>query len=457
MRPVLTSLAGSIVLLFAFCGLATAATTFSLNEENPGTRVFRVKVNVEVSGKLITPAEMQKSVTLNLKVAGKQQFHERRATGAGRDAQSMRSLRQYSAADARIEVDTDVTSSVLRKDRHLIVARGKRDGIEFYSPHGPLTGAELELLHVPGDSLAAQAMLPAVAVELDKAWQVESWVMQMFAGTEAVLEHKLSCKLVSVSNDVAKVEFDGDLNGATLGAVTKVQVKGHYLFDLKNKYLSRIEFTQAEQRSVGAISPGLDVSAKVVLERTPVEDVGVLTESAVAELPLEADPGFLAVELDLPWSVRVHHDRNWHVFHVTDNAAVLRLIEKGSLLAQCNITTAQSALPGSHIADEQFQADIRAALGDRLREIVGAEQLETADKSYKYRVTVVGKSADLEMTWVYYLCADPSGRQTVFVFAFETQFAERLQNRDLSIVSGLEFLPTKSPQPAAAETARKPQ
>ena len=144
------------------------------------------------------------------------------------------------------------------------------------------------------------------------------------------------------------------------------------------------------------------------------------------------------------------HDRNWHVFHQTNELAILRLVEKGSLIAQCNVSRIQPAAPGEHTSEAQFRNDVAGALGKLLKSITKAEQIQATDKRFVYRVTALGESNRIPMHWIYYLCADPAGRQTVLVFSVETKLLDQLSKRDLAIVGSLEFItPKRPPMPTA--------
>jgi hypothetical protein len=60
------------------------------------------------------------------------------------------------------------------------------------------------------------------------------------------------------------------------------------------------------------------------------------------------------------------------------------------------------------------------------------------------------------MQWIYYLVANGDGRQIAFVFSLDPRQADELDNRDLAIVAGLEFLPPRAkPAPAAKRTDSK--
>jgi hypothetical protein len=380
-------------------------------------------------------------VALKLKAEATLKYRERRLPGAGRESAALRSVRYFEEADASIEVSQQTTSSRLRDARRLIVAEGRRDGVLSYSSAGPLTYNELQLLRVPGDSLAAVALLPPKEVEPGEKWRADSWVVQMLTATEAVLKSDLSCELVSVESGVAKVSFTGNVEGATDGASATVGVTGHYLFDIAKKHLKHLELTQTEKRSVGPVSPGMDVTAKMVLDRAPTNIAAPLDDALLDKVPLEPEPARLLLSFASPWDARFFYERQWHVFHQTEQLAVLRLLDKGSLIAQCNISRIPPAAPGKHTPETQFQNDIKTALGEKLKSIVKAEELPRNDKRFVYRVTAEGVTNDVPMHWIYYLCADPSGRQMAFVFAVETKLLERLGDRHHSIVDALEFLP----------------
>jgi hypothetical protein len=320
------------------------------------------------------------------------------------------------------------------------VATGRREGVSCYSLGGPLRATELDLLRRPGDSLAVLGLLPVTAVETGGEWTVESWAAQTLTGTEAVLQSKLTCRLESVSSNEARVTFTGSVEGATDGAPTKIDLSGSYRYDLKRNFLTHVELTQTEKRTVGAVSPGLDVTAKVTLDRAPVSVPGRLTDSLVAGIPLEPDAALTQLSLDVPWDVRLRHARDWHVFHVRSQVAVLRLIADGRLIAQCNVTPVASAGPGLHTPADEFQADIRQALGDRLKEIEDAGTVDSAGPHYVYRVVAKGETNGINMHWVYYLVAARSGRQTSFVFAVESELRNELGDRDVEIVKSLEFI-----------------
>lgn len=432
----------SCLALVGWCpSLSEAAQKYELRESSSDTRTYRVTHSLSVVGQLQAAKGDGSAVGLPLSVDATARYCERRLPGIGRDAESLRCVRSYDQAEARIEVNRRPTTSKLHDQHRLIVVQGRSEGPEPYCPDGPLTRNELDLLHVPADSLALQGLLPRAEVAIGDTWNPGSWAVQMLLGIEAVLNGELTCRLESADSQAALVKMTGIMDGATGGAATKIDVSGHYLCDLRGRFIKSVELRQKEKRSVGTVSPGMTVTAEATWTRTPTNDVGALSESALANIPQEPPEHLLRLWFDCPWKLGFTYERDWHIFHRTHEAAVLRLLDKGSLVAQCNVSPVPITQPGKQTSGEQFRIDVQRELGDKLKSIEKSEQIPIDSGGSVYRITAVGKSNDISMYWLYYLCTAPSGRQVAFMFAVDTDSLERFADRDLQIVRQLRWLP----------------
>lgn len=446
---------GCLTLFVSMARLAVAADEVELAEPESDLRVRSVRSHVQVSGELMTAAGGGKVIPLKLSSDAQFRFLERRLSGAGRDAETLRAARLYRFASADIEVvpsDAPKEAAAPKKSslslpatKHLLVAHGRREGAFLYSPTATLTFDQLDLIRTPGDSLAVLGLLPPGEVKVGDTWKPESWSVQMLCGLEAMLKGEIACKLDSADDDAAKVSFTGSAEGATLGATSGVQLAGDFTFDRKQNLMTRLRLKQTEKRSVGAVTPGMEVTASVVLERSLAEAADgteFLSDKAVASIPLEPAPEMQLLRFE-SWGLRFYHERAWHQFHQTKDVAVFRLMENGSLLAQLNVSPVPAVAAGSHTPEEQFQTDIRQSLGKRLKSIAKAEQIparNAADKRFVFRVTADGEADGVPMTWFYYLCASPLGQQVSLVFAVETKNLEKFNSRDAALVQFLEFM-----------------
>lgn len=446
--PAVAWLAGGLFLVGP--AAAVAADAYELTESATDGRVYSIHTDVVVNGQFQTPVKDKDPRKWSVDSQATYDYRETRLEGTGRDAAAFRSARIYATAQTNIKVDQNVSSRRLHPQIDLLVVTGRQDGVEVFSPSMLLRRDDIDLLSTPGDSLALLALLPRNQVEVEEKWNAETWAAQMFADVDAVSKADIVCQLASVSGGLAKVTFTGVIEGATSGAPTKVSLTGHYLYSLSQKCISALEVQQTEVRSVGAISPGMNVVAKVSMSRQPGGSKQGFEPAQLAVIPLNPSTSQLRLVYDSPWRVRFLHDRNWHVFHQTDRLAILRLLEKGRLVSQCNVSSIAPAEPGSHTSESQFQSDIRTSLGDRLKKITKAEQLTpgNGDRRFIYRVVATGEANGRQLNWIYYLVAHSSGRQISLVFAVDAGDLAGLSERDVEMVLSLEFLPERAPTAA---------
>ncbi|HBH52530.1 MAG TPA: hypothetical protein DDY91_11620 [Planctomycetaceae bacterium] len=436
--------------------VAGAAERVTLEDDPGAAQVFEVATALKVEGK-IYPQPGAKSA-LPLKVDAGFRYRERRGEGAGRQAQSLRSVRYYDQAGASITAGNQVSNVSLRDEARLIVVEGTDSGVELSSPSIPLRVDELELLRAAGDSLVVAGLLPREAVEAGDTWKPASWVLPTWAGIEAVEKSQLSCTLERIDSQQAVIRFQGEVIGAVWGAAARVTVEGALELDLAKKHWKKLTLNQTEKRAVGAVSPGLDVTAKVETTRRPARTEGRLSEMDLKGVPLAANEATRLVVFEAPlWNLRFYHDRNWHLLNQNSDTSTLRYVEQGDLLAQCTIKKLPEAQPGKHVSEELFRADIEKALGKNFEKFVQAERLKLGTETFVYRVVVQGtvktqNDKDEEilqpMQWHYYLVADAQGRQLALVFTFTPEHAKRFADRDLAIVGGLEFFQPNAPTEA---------
>ncbi|MFM8220136.1 MAG: hypothetical protein ACKOJF_14585, partial [Planctomycetaceae bacterium] len=274
-RVIRSLIAGSLVGSIASFGGAdsigpgparvAAEERVALEEDRVAPRVYQLTSHLQVEGEIFPQPGAQSA--LPLKVDAGFRYRERFLEGAGRQAQSLRSIRFYDQAGASITAGPQVSNSDLRNQTRLIVAQGTDLGVELFSPQAPLQFGELDLLHSPGDSLVIAALLPESGVEPGDRWKPEGWVLPLLAGIEAVEKGTLACRLVAVEKSIARVSFEGDITGAVLGAAARVELQGELTFDTERQCWTSLSLTQREKRAVGPVSPGLDLKATLTVKR----------------------------------------------------------------------------------------------------------------------------------------------------------------------------------------------
>lgn len=440
------------MLLANSLGMTLAAERIVLTDDEALNRTYSVTSQLKVEGKVF-PQPGAKSA-LNLTVDAGFRYLERQREGSGRQAQSLRAVRFYEAAGASIKAGLQVSNADLRPDCALIVAEGAVAGIDLWSPSSPLRYDELELLRTAGDSLAINALFSEQAVEPDDEWKPANWVLPLLTGLEAVEKSQFTCRYLRNDGDLAIIQIAGEITGAVLGAAAKITVDGEVHFHLKDRYWVKMTLSQKEKRAVGAVSPGLDLTATVTSTRRIAKAIGKLDDKSLKGVPLVSNDAsrLIAFESDV-WKLRILHDRNWHLLTQNSDGAFFRRLDKGELLGQCSLKNLPRAEPGKHVSEEVFQKDIEKGLGKNFEKFLQAERLKIGGNLFVYRVSAVGsvptqddKNQEIltPMQWNYYLIAHPDGRQVSLVFSVTPELMEKFNNSDLGLVGGIEFLASKT-------------
>ncbi len=461
--------AAALLLSAAFQWLvagALHAEAITFRTADSAAPAFRVSTRVTATGKPVLSAGQGKTAPHAMTARAEFAFTERRLPSGGRDALAFRAARDFQLAkmesvvspqgDSAAKIGQAETVVTLPQHLQLIVAEGRSSGVACYCPTSPMTRETIDLLELPGDPLALTALLPGKAMELEETWTPPEWAGQMLAAIEAIEKSSLTCSLSAVTETEATVAVEGMVKGQRDGANCEVTVHGRLTYSRTQEAITAAKLTYAVKSSIGAVSPGLDLTMEVETHRQPLGAPGRLDDKVLSAIPISAraDAYDLVYEA-APWGIRLRHSRDWFFYQATlqgsPQVAIFRLMRQGSIIAQCNMSPIAAATPGQHVPLDQFEKDIKASLGDRLVSIRAKEQLNVDGGMKVFRVIADGKhvikgpkgEAEIPTTWIYYLSAAPSGRQASFVFAVESKLVDQMGARDEELVRSLQFINTQ--------------
>ena len=129
------------------------------------------------------------------------------------------------------------------------------------------------------------------------------------------------------------------------GVSTEIELKAKYRFDTRLKRVTYLAMLIKEKRAIGHVGPGLDTVAKLIMKITPMATSEQLSAN-LAEAPGPMSPDQAQLSFVAPGrQFGFRYDRRWFVTSDDPKLAVLRLIDRGELVAQCNV----SALPPSTV------------------------------------------------------------------------------------------------------------
>ncbi len=423
----------------------------------------RVSVHLEVEGVLVI-SEDPKQPKPKMKVTAQNVYDERLLAVESKTGWPARSLRYYQTAEATIQIEEETVRPQLRPERRWIVAEAQPDQIQLFSPKGPLTREELDLVDILGNSLLLDRLLPTEPVGQTDSWKPADQTLAMLLGLEKVIRSDVHCKPSSQTDRSILVEMAGTVQGQTGGGDSAIVLKAKYRVDRASGRINWFGLALAERRTPGLVLRGVDVVAKLTVEITPSAEAPHLAEQTIGDLPLEPKEELLLLAYQPPgkgWQIL--HPRSWHVQREENQTAVLGLFDQDQWVAQGTITLLPPLAKDQDVSLEQFQQEIQQGLGKNFGQFLQVGQYPAPENQRMYRVVAEGrvigqvqnKPVEVPMRWHYYRLADAQGRQAVFAFTLEPDQQERLGQADRAIVESFRFLETghrpQSPTPASGE------
>ena len=422
---------------------SVAAEKFPLRSGAAEGVTQHVVANLEVGGHLkVSGDKDKKSNEIPMSVVAQFSYDEQRVDD-GKAAGHRLSIRCYEDAQAVIKIAENVVKPQLRKNRRLIAATAGKDNGYLASAEGALTREELDLIDIPGNTLLLDTLLPGDDVEKGYRWKPSDSALAELLGLDAVGHSEVECVLVDVANSVAEITLEGTLGGAIHGVSSDMELKGKLLFNLDQKLFKSVVFAIKEQRGIGNVGPGLDVVAKLKLAIQLVDESKLLTSSVLQNAKLPTSDEAPALEyVSTAKGYRFQYDRRWHITREEPDLVVMRFVDRGDLIAQCNVAPSSKALEKA-VDLAQFQNDVQTALGKLFGNFERASE-RTTDSGLRILSSIAAGSAhELSIQWRYYLAHDRQGRGLGVIFTMEQPLVKQFNDNDKPIVESIEFLEPK--------------
>lgn len=444
LSPVVTALAG---LLIAACHLPAADQLRRAPRE--AGEITKVQVSIQVGGDLLLKNDAAKK-PLAMSVSARLDYDEYLTS---LESKRRSSYRYYDLAEATIKLENGQQKPNLRDSRRLIAVQVGDGPTSLNCPSGPLTREELDLVDVQGNSLLFDDLLPPGPVSVNDTWKPSDETIAALLDVEVASVCEAECVLGEITPDgVAKIAMAGTLQGAVGGVPTEIEFKSKY--EAQNGRVSHFALLVKEKRAVGHVAPGLDVVAKIIVHLTPLEKSRHLSQQGIADLPAQTPNAARSLVF---WpktaTYQLQYDRRWFLTSEQHELAVLRLMDRGEYVAQCNLSELPSAAGNERargITLEEFQRDVQLALGKKFGQFVQATEAEGPGQVRTLRVAVQGEEADLPIRWIYYLLVGPQGSRISLAFTLEDKLVDRFGSADQELVSKLRL----SDRPV--EEARRP-
>lgn len=429
--------AAALFALLAASPLAHAQVT--LAEAPAAGDCARYSVELDLTGKLVVTQEGAKQ-SIPLAAKARHVFAER--TLAAADGLPARSARHYETAAASAVVDNEKSNRALPADRALVVALRSSDGPFCFSPAGPLTRDELDLVTEHFNPQCLAGLLPGKAVNVGDAWDVSPAAAQCACLFDGLVKNDLKGKLTAAANGLATFTVEGTAEGIENGAKVTLAVTATGTFDANAKRVTALTWKQKDTRELGPVAPASEVEATITLKREILaQPPKELADAALAAVPKGDIPAAMTLlrHTDPKGRYSLVYPRDWHVTGQTDDHLILRLLDKGEFIAQATLMAWKKADAGQHTPAAEFKRAVGSTPG-----WVAARVLEDAEAAspggrWAYRIVAEGKMDDLPVVQSFNLVAGPNGDQAAVTFAMKPDKVKAVGARDRELVNALAF------------------
>jgi hypothetical protein len=466
----------ALLAVAALTGIRALGDDVAGDEAAPATRVL---LELQVSGDLFAQADADaEPVREPIELEARFDFVERSDPAAGPGGVA----RRYATAAASIQVGGhpagDEATPPARSQRLLggdagevLVALQGTTAVPYLAD-GFLSRDEADLLDTPFDPLLVDGLRPAAAVAEGETWKLAGDLVAGLVAIDTVESGGIEATLEAVADGQAQLRLAGTVVGGVDGVPTRLEVEGTArvaasagaatgTWKLADR-VTRLEATICERRQAGWVSPGLDVEATISFSRLsadaePPADVRARMQTQprlgppVPQRPRgQGRPGVV-------WHrhgggrYAIVLDRRWRVVEDGPEGLVMRLVDRGTLVAQCSVLPLPRAAAAASAGEEDdVRNDVRRSLGDQFGAIVESEAATRDDGTRLVRVVADGAAAGRPFRWIHHVATAGGGYRAAVTFMLEPALADRFGAADRELVAGLMVLPDPPARSAAA-------
>jgi hypothetical protein len=416
-----------LIVLWAAVPRVWAEDPVRLQEAFPAGYQYHVSTRVQLTGTLTQPPmEKDKPAPKPMAVSGESVIdYDERILGAA-DGKVDKTVRLYRRIDLQRKIGDRPQQATLRNEvRRLVILRRKNTEVPF-SPDGPLTWGEIDLIRTDVFTPALVGLLPSGAVRTGDRWPASTEAVQELTDLEN-LEGQVECRLEQPATVVegrryARVAFAGRVRGVTEDGPTIQQLDGYFFFDLESRHLSYLSIQGVHSLLDKDSKDGKEVGrveGKFTLTRQPLPAAKGLSDEALRGVILEPNAGNTRLLYDNPdLGIRFLYPRRWHVAGVHGRQIGVDAPDGSGLLLTLE--------PGAKVPTaDQFQTESREYLLKQKAKLLGSQapsRLQPGPQEldrFGLEVEAMGQRVQMD----YYVARQANGGATI---------AARLLPKDLA-------------------------
>ncbi|MEI8372922.1 MAG: hypothetical protein WCJ35_08820 [Planctomycetota bacterium] len=421
--------------------------TYTFASQRQVGHIDHVNILLEASGDVLTKSgTSEKPERLEVGLTCRRDYDEKTLEIPTTSEKTLRSVRYYHEASATLRKGTVAQTPALRPESQIIGVEIVGGKSTLFSPKGPFSMDELELVTAVGESLCLDQLLPGNPVKIGSLWRISDDTIALLLGLDEVTSNSVQMALNEVTPEFARFELVGQVEGKLFGASNQINLKAKCRFDRQTGRIDWFAMRLKQNRDIGVVEDGLDATVLVQAKITRLEIAEKLSDAVLADLSLKlTDERMLVRYLQSGGGCQLTHDRSWFLIDRTRDQDEFHRLDRGQDIGLCKI----SPQPQVHVSNlpslEQFQGIVQKLLGTNLAEFSELSQVETPAHLRILRVKAKGKDNAVPVGWFYYLVSDPEGRQVMFAFRVEEKRLAAFGRADEQLVHSLRFVEKKDP------------
>jgi hypothetical protein len=288
-------------------------------EFRPG-HAYKVDVQVKLSGRITLPAQEKGKPPQVVPQTGTSKVVYDERILAPDDPDTMKAVRAYREVDFRRVTGTLTQDAGIRPSvrRMVVIKNGPRKAP--FSPDGPLTWGEIDVVRTDVFSpVAVAGILPRGPVRPKDSWRATPAAVAELTDMEKVDEGDLTVEFLGVTavdgKRLAKLRLSGTVRGVNEDGPNRQKLEGTAYFDLAANVLTYLSVRGSHELLDGATGRTFGViEGQFTMTRTPVPLPADLSDASLRGLDLKPGAENTLLLHDNPdLGVRFLYPRSWRV------------------------------------------------------------------------------------------------------------------------------------------------
>ena len=447
--------ASAVAICCIVLSAAASAETFDIEVSTDRGIQQRVDARFEHDGKVIVAngqADQQKQLPMNTVAT---MTYYQRLTGSDTDPQA---IRYFESSNGNFNIEKGKVKSEVADKNRMVVARLKSvpgQRLQMASVSDTLSQSEFELIKNPADPLTYAKLLSKKSVKIGDKWKTSNDALADFLSVDRILFNETQLLLKTVVQDKARIYMLGKVDATIDDVATGLKVSAIFDVDLSNGLVSDVRLNMTEIREAGQLAAGFEGKTKIDIRLTKDSSCKYLANDMLKKFTKSR-----RIKQKLKWAsdsgrFALEYDPRWRVIAAEQEAAVLRYVDDGDLMAQCDVVQLPSRPASRPLSLADYKKEVEKIIrSEKTARISDAKEMTTSNGLTALKIIVKGEEKGVPVQWIYYHVSAEDGRRLTFAFTLEQEIANVFQPSDQRMVNGLSFfVNTNKSRNAAAKQA----